>query len=194
LIQAFNWVLTSIEVAVIVANVDPSSPLSAKILSILVANNRPALATSDIRVTPVFLVGWLFVLSGSLIRHACFCAMGNLFTFELSMRKDHRLITSGPYSVVRHPSYTGLIMAILGCFLCYLSGGSWLKECSWLSLNGTVGTGVRLLISAWVVGGFSLVLGVVARIDKEDTMLRKEFREWDQWARNVPWKLIPFVY
>lgn len=35
-------------------------------------------------------------------------ALGNLFTFEVMIRKNHKLITDGPYAYLMHPSYTGI--------------------------------------------------------------------------------------
>jgi protein-S-isoprenylcysteine O-methyltransferase Ste14 len=189
LMQIFFWVWTLFEVVVVVTSSMETS--SIHIVPALAACSHPALTASKIRITPLFLVGWFFALSGGLIRFACYRALGSLFTFELSIRKNHRLITSGPYAVVRHPSYTGLVMAILGYSLCHLSGGSWLRECSGLSLDGTVG---RALISVWAIGGIFAVSVLAARTSKEDAMLKSEFSDWDQWARRVPWKLIPFIY
>jgi len=185
--KTFFWVWTFFEVVVIIGSVDPSSSRSNIISPVLVASD----GASNIRITPLFLIGWFFAVSGGLIRLACYRELGNLFTFELSIRKDHKLITSGPYSMVRHPGYTGLFMAVLGYSLCHLSSGSWLRECSGLSLDGIAG---KVLISMWAVGGVFAVSAIVARTYKEDTMLRNEFTGWDLWAKKVPWKLIPFIY
>ena len=38
------------------------------------------------------------------------------------MKEDHEFITSGPYALVRHPIYTGLLLAIVGCAL---ARGEW---------------------------------------------------------------------
>ena len=43
--------------------------------------------------------------------------MGRLFTVERSIRKDHLRVTSGPYAIVRHPSYTGLLIVYIGMIL-----------------------------------------------------------------------------
>ena len=54
---------------------------------------------------------------GGIIRHQCYESMGRLFTVERSIRTDHVLVTSGPYAVVRHPSYTGLLIVFIGMIL-----------------------------------------------------------------------------
>ena len=189
LIQIFFWALTFFEVAVVAASLK-TSPTRSNVLFAFAAY-CPTLGASKIWITPIFLVGWFFAIFGGIIRLACYRTLGNLFTFELSIRKNHRLITSGPYAVVRHPSYAGLIMFILGYSLCHLSGGSWLRECSGLSLDGTVG---KVLVSMWAIGGVLSVSVIAARTYKEDTMLKNEFSDWDQWARQVRFKLIPFVF
>ena len=100
--QTILWIWTVFEAAVIIGDADPWSYdiLSA---ALNVPSGHPALDASNIQITPLFMVGWFFIVSGSLIRLASYRALGNLFTFELSIRKDHKLITSGPYSMVRYP-------------------------------------------------------------------------------------------
>lgn len=40
--------------------------------------------------------------------------MGHLFTFEMSIREDHRLVTDGPYAWIRHPGYTSVLCTFMG--------------------------------------------------------------------------------
>lgn len=50
--------------------------------------------------------------------------LGRFFTVDVSIADDHRLITSGPYYFVRHPSYTGMMIAfaaLAGTFENWLS-------------------------------------------------------------------------
>ena len=54
---------------------------------------------------------------------------------------------------------------------------------------------------AWCFGvielGITGYIGCVSllRVGKEDQVLREEFKEaWESWARQTPYKLIPFVY
>lgn len=81
--------------------------------------------TTKTRITPAFLGGAMLVIAGALIRIACFKYLGRHFTFELSLRDKHMLITDGPYAIVRHPSYTGNTMMVIGLALGLLGHGSW---------------------------------------------------------------------
>jgi len=61
------------------------------------------------------------VTLGGLIRLECYRQLGTMFTFEMSIRKDHMLVTSGPYGIVRHPGYTGILLVISGMLLLHAS-------------------------------------------------------------------------
>ena len=63
----------------------------------------------------------LFVL-GSALRWYSIVHLGRFFTVNVAIAKDHRLIDSGPYRFVRHPSYTGSLLAALGFSLSF---GNW---------------------------------------------------------------------
>lgn len=60
-------------------------------------------------------------ISGAYLRVLCYKSLGSLFTFEMSIRDDHRLVKDGPYQVVRHPSYLGLLLTMVGLFLWHAS-------------------------------------------------------------------------
>jgi len=40
--------------------------------------------------------------------------LGKNWSQEVTVKKDHELIVSGPYALVRHPIYTGLLLGLLG--------------------------------------------------------------------------------
>ncbi|KAG1815473.1 uncharacterized protein BJ212DRAFT_1356793 [Suillus subaureus] len=44
------------------------------------------------------------------------------------IRKDYKVVTSGPYSIVRHPSYTGLLLQNIGTIIMYGSQESWMRQ------------------------------------------------------------------
>jgi protein-S-isoprenylcysteine O-methyltransferase len=65
----------------------------------------------------VFGVGsFLFVL-GVALRWYAVIHLGRFFTTNVAISADHDLVDSGPYRFVRHPSYTGSLLAMLGVAL-----------------------------------------------------------------------------
>jgi protein-S-isoprenylcysteine O-methyltransferase Ste14 len=183
--QIIFWTTAIPEAAVILANnIYPSHTLSTW----LVSQNSQG-SVYKIRLTAPFLIGWSLNLFGALLRRHCYRILGRRFTFELGIRKDHKLVTTGPYAIVRHPSYTGGLTAVMGIALCHLSTGSWLVECSGLMLDSWL-----VWSSVWVLGFVTAVPWLGTRMQKEDAMLKREFREqWDQWVIRVPYKLIPGI-
>lgn len=96
-------------------------------------------------------------------------------------------MTDGPYAVVRHPSYTALIMVTVGTLLCLTGSGSWLAESG--VMNTLVG---RLLVVAWAAEVAWIPIVMVLRVGTEDENLRKEFKEeWEAWSKRTPYKLVP---
>ncbi|OBZ75423.1 putative protein-S-isoprenylcysteine O-methyltransferase [Grifola frondosa] len=179
------WCTTLCETAVIVAEMFPST-VSDKVLSLL--PHPPSAAA--LCVSPVFFAGWLFTCTGALIRMSCFRTLGRLFTWELAVRDNHRLVTTGPYSIVRHPSYTGSTLVGIGNLLCAFGPGSYWVESGFL--RSPVG---RVLGTAWLVYWIFIPALLWSRVNKEDAVLKKEFgKEWEAWAKKTPYKLLPFVY
>lgn len=58
--------------------------------------------------------GAALIMAGLTIRIWAIRALGRFFTATVQIVKGHRLIQSGPYRLVRHPSYTGAVLAMLG--------------------------------------------------------------------------------
>ena len=61
-----------------------------------------------------FIVGVLLMVLGSLIRRLCWRTLGEYFTGDIQARTGQPVIRTGPYSLVRHPSYTGGILMHVG--------------------------------------------------------------------------------
>lgn len=114
--QTICWTIALCEVAAIFAARYPTLPISQIIIGHLVFSG----SADSIRPTYLFFLGAFMITLGGCIRYSCFRALGRLFTFEMSIRDEHELITDGPYSVVRHPSYTGALLTLIG-IICWHS-------------------------------------------------------------------------
>ncbi|MEP6546772.1 MAG: isoprenylcysteine carboxylmethyltransferase family protein [Gammaproteobacteria bacterium] len=64
------------------------------------------------------IVGIVIFVVGLAIRWYAIVRLGRFFTVNVAIATDHRLIDTGPYRAVRHPSYTGALMAFVGLGLC----------------------------------------------------------------------------
>ena len=73
---------------------------------------------------PLFIAGLLITILGSLLRRYCWRTLGEYFTGDVRARADQPVIRSGPYRLVRHPSYTAGMMMYIGIGLAL---GSWLS-------------------------------------------------------------------
>lgn len=65
--------------------------------------------------------------------------LGGEWSSQVTLKVDHRLIQTGPYALVRHPIYSGLLLAVLGtamagnqlrmyCAVAVLFGAFWYKS------------------------------------------------------------------
>lgn len=71
---------------------------------------------------PLFIAGVLMMFLGSVLRRYCWRTLGEYFTGDVRARADQPVIRSGPYRLVRHPSYTAGMMMYIGIGLAL---GSW---------------------------------------------------------------------
>ncbi len=61
-----------------------------------------------------FAAGMVVLLAGLVLRGWSFKTLGQYFTHTVMVSSDQPVIATGPYRVLRHPSYAGLILAGLG--------------------------------------------------------------------------------
>jgi protein-S-isoprenylcysteine O-methyltransferase Ste14 len=87
---------------------------------------------------PAGVVTDLIVVAGVAFTVWARLVLGRNWSAEVTVKEDHQLIESGPYALVRHPIYTGLIVMALGTAINYgraigfalllaLCGGLWWK-------------------------------------------------------------------
>ncbi|KZT21799.1 hypothetical protein NEOLEDRAFT_1150508 [Neolentinus lepideus HHB14362 ss-1] len=185
--KVINWANGLCEVGAIVAHNFPRPPLTDRILSMLIG---PGHSAASLQVNRSLLFATFLTTVGSYIRHQCYRTLGRFFTYELSIRKKHQLVTAGPYSVVRHPAYTGSILSLAGIHVCIFGPGSLLRA------SGVLDTEIgKVIIGAAALHGVVMGYFFISRTIEEDKVLKNQFGEqWDRWAQNVPYRLIPYVF
>ena len=52
--------------------------------------------------------------AGLLLRWWAIITLGRFFTVDVAIEKDHELVDRAPFRMVRHPSYTGVLLAFVG--------------------------------------------------------------------------------
>lgn len=94
--------------------------------------------------------------------------LGRLWSGFVSSKAGHRIVESGPYAIVRHPIYTGLILAAIGMAI----------------VKGTA-------VSA--AGAVLLMVGYWLKARLEERFLRQQLgaESYDLYRRRVP-MLLPF--
>lgn len=91
--------------------------LGAQWLALLAAILLAALGTwlfPPRLILPLFAIGVTLLVLGSLLRRSCWRTLGEYFTGDVRARSDQPVIRTGPYRLVRHPSYTGAMMMFVG--------------------------------------------------------------------------------
>ena len=93
--------------------------------------------------------------------------LGTLWSASVTIKPDHRIVDTGPYGLVRHPIYTGLLLAILATAVA----------------KGTL---------IGVVGAGCVLIGIVLKAKLEESFLRQDLGPpaYDAYARRVP-MLVP---
>ncbi len=113
--------------------------------------------------------GVILYAAGSMLRLWPVFVLGNRFSGLVAIQPGHRLVTGGAYSVVRHPSYLGLLILSLGWAFVFRSG-------------------LGLLLTA------AMVPPLLARIRSEEKLLSAQFgSEYDTYRRRT-WRLVPWIY
>jgi protein-S-isoprenylcysteine O-methyltransferase Ste14 len=89
--------------------------------------------------------------------------LGGEWSFQARLIEGHRLVTRGPYALVRHPIYTGMFGMLLATGLAFAH---------WIALASAI-----VLYAA----------GTVVRVRSEEKLLRAAFgRAFEEYARRVP--------
>lgn len=115
-----------------------------------------------------FWVGAVLTLAGLLFAVWARVHIGRNWSGTITVKEDHALITGGPYRFVRHPIYTGLLLALIGFAL---ARGEW---------RGVV----AVALAFWAFW---------RKLRIEERWMREQFGvAYEEYSRRVS-ALIPFV-
>ena len=131
--------------------------------------------------TPIIPMGKTFEVASAVV--AMTLAIGSVWFISAAVRtlgkqwslaarvlEGHKLITAGPYNIVRNPIYSGMFGMLLA---------TGLAISQWLAL----------LIAVIV-----FAIGTMVRIHSEEKLLREAFgEEFEAYARRVP-AVVPFLF
>jgi protein-S-isoprenylcysteine O-methyltransferase Ste14 len=82
----------------------------------------------------IFALGLVVALAGIAFRWYSIARLGRFFTTRVMVAPDQTVVDTGPYRLVRHPSYTGALLTVFGVLL---SNANWLTlACFLLAIPG----------------------------------------------------------
>src|SRR3954467_1480951 len=114
--------------------------------------------------------GVLLFVAGLILRWWAIITLGRFFTVDVTIERDHELVEKGPFRIVRHPSYTGVLLAFVGLAL---SLGNW----------------AALLVILIPIGA-----AFIHRINvEEDALARALGPRYAEYMKRTK-RLVPFVY
>lgn len=115
-----------------------------------------------------FVAGLAAVALGLAFSVAARHRLGGNWSAQVTLKEGHELVRSGPYALVRHPIYTGMLLALIG---------------------------TAIAIGRWrALAGFALLsAGLIYKIRVEEKFMREQFGEaYVRYSVEVP-ALIPFL-
>jgi protein-S-isoprenylcysteine O-methyltransferase Ste14 len=107
------------------------------------------------------------VLAGLLFTWWARVHLGRLWSSSVTRKADHHVVDTGPYGIVRHPIYTGIILASLA------TAGMRGTALAWL--------GAGVMTTGWVIK---------ARLEEEFLRDQLGTETYGEYARRVP-MLVP---
>lgn len=123
-----------------------------------------------VRASFAGMLGLAMIVLGIVVRAWSIATLRRFFTVNVTLREDHRLVRTGPYRWVRHPSYTGTLLSFYGFALAV--------ENLW----------------AAIVVVLPITYAFFVRMRVEEAVLRTAFPEEYPVYERATRRLVPFVY
>jgi protein-S-isoprenylcysteine O-methyltransferase Ste14 len=132
-VQAFLMGWAGLELLLLLrnrgGNTAPDPTFALVVASVAVGFNLAFRAAHDAGATiggglPVTIAGATVLVLGVALRTWAILTLGRLFKFVVVIQDGHHVVDSGPYRFVRHPSYTGGLLALAGAGIAL---GNWIS-------------------------------------------------------------------
>ena len=123
---------------------------------------------------PLSVLDWsAFIVStiGLSISFWAYLTLGNYYTFTLGIRKDHKIVTDGPYKYFAHPGYLGQFLITIASTIFY-----------------RVNIFLTISICIYIIYAF------VERMRDEEAMLIKEFGDEYKEFVSSRWRMMPGLF
>lgn len=116
------------------------------------------------------IIGLLITIVGLVLRWIAILQLGSAFTVDVAIKYEHKLKTNGLYNTIRHPSYLGLLLIVIGISF---------------ALNSCMSVLVMTL---------PIFAVILYRIKVEETILLNEFgKEYANYIKKT-YRIIPGLY
>lgn len=122
------------------------------------------------QINSVTVIGIIFLVIGICFRVWSINVLGKNFTATVKITKEHELIKTGPYKFIRHPSYLGAFIAIIGCPV---------------FLNNTY----TIFISC-----VAMMIAYYFRINVEEKTLSNHFGKYYEDYKKNTYRLLPLIW
>ena len=118
----------------------------------------------------LFWTGIVIAFFGVFFRLYSVWTLRKYFTLIVQVSSEQKLIRNGPYKYLRHPSYTGSILTLLGISLAFRS---------------PLGVIMTLIITSIIYG---------YRIKIEEKALEKNFISQYKDYKSQTWRIVPYIW
>ena len=141
--------------------------ISTVVMVLLLATvPRAAWLSLEVQVVWIRVMGLVILLAATALTVWARLALGPMWSAAPTVKEEHKLRTSGPYAITRHPIYTGLLGMLMGSML--LAGGG-----------------------RWIVPFAVYLVGLEFKIRIEERLMLAEFPDdYPRYRRLVP-RLVP---
>jgi protein-S-isoprenylcysteine O-methyltransferase Ste14 len=118
------------------------------------------------RTSIIFYLSIFF--AGMFIRYLGLRELRGLFSAKVELRKDHNIINSGIYGIIRHPLYLGTLVMSFAAVVFYVN-----------------------ILSMIMMG--LLLIGIAIRVNKEEKYLQANLMGYSDYMKETK-RLLPYIF